>query len=39
MCTNLKPVRYARIDSRYKLDAVIENGDGLVGLQSRLSQR
>jgi hypothetical protein len=39
MCTDLKPVRNARIDSRYKLDTVIEDVDGLVGLQSRLSQR
>lgn len=39
MCTDLKPVRNARIDSCYKLDTVIEDVDGLVGLQSRLSQR
>jgi hypothetical protein len=39
MCTDLKPVCNARIDSRYKLDTIIEDVDGLVGLQSRLSQR
>jgi hypothetical protein len=37
-CTDLKPVGNARIDSRYKLDTVIEDVDGLIGLQCRLSQ-
>lgn len=30
--TDLEPVGNARIDSRYKLDAVIEDVDGLIGL-------
>lgn len=38
MCTDLEPVGNARIDACYKLDTVIEDVDGLVGLQCRLSQ-